>query len=317
VEGELHPCVRFSDGFPEADPGSEGMEKGMGITVKPLQGLSCHVLLVEDEPTVQAVEKAMLEHSGCRVDVAVNGRQAVESFSRQRYDIIFMDCQMPEMNGFEAASLIREMEAGKRTGEAAGRIPIVALTGYDCEEMRENCLAKEMDDYLGKPFTMSGIRAILERWGDRRDAVSPEAKGNEGSPGVDGDRSPQEGAGRGEEPSAIDEKAIDLIASLAPSGSEGLVKGVIDLYLESSATLMAGIGAAVEAKDAVSLNRSAHALKSASANLGAVTFAGICRELEVMGRNNALEEMGARMAALTLEYPRVREALERRANRVP
>jgi two-component system sensor histidine kinase/response regulator len=309
--------IEFPDGFPEADPGDEHVKKGMGIMVKPLQGLSCRVLLVEDEPMIQAVGKAMLEHYGCRVDVVANGRQAVEAISRQRYDVIFMDCQMPGMNGFEATGLIREMEAGNRAEGAAGRIPILALTGLAGEEERERCLAAGMDDYLGKPFTMSGIRAKLERWVVSPDAVSPEGKGNEGSQGVDADRFTQEGVGRQEEPSAIDEKTIEMIASLAPPGSEDLLKNVIGLYLESSATLMAGINAAVKAKDAAALHRAAHTLKSSSANLGAVTFAGICKELGMMGRNNALEEAGARLAVLTREYQRVREALERRENRIP
>jgi two-component system, sensor histidine kinase and response regulator len=309
--------VEFPDGFPEADPGGEQVKKGMGIMVKPLQGLSCRILLVEDEPMIQAVGKAMLEHCDCRVDVVANGRQAVEAFSRQRYDVIFMDCQMPEMNGFEATGLIREMEAGNGVGGTAGRIPIVALTGYTGEEERERCLAAGMDDYLGKPFTMSGIRAILERWVVSRDAVSPEGKGNEGSPGIDADRSTQEGAGRQEKPSVIDEKTLKMIASLAPLGSEGLLKSVIGLYLDSSLTLMAGIREAIKAKDTAALHRAAHTLKSSSANLGAVTFAGICKELEMMGRNNAVEEAGALQAVLTWEYQRVREDLERRANRIP
>ena len=120
---------------------------------------SSRILLVEDNPVNQAVSRAMLDFFGCRTDVAGDGRQALEAIAGVRYDLILMDCQMPEMDGYETTRAIREREAA---GE--GRVPIVALTAHAMEGDREACLAAGMDDYLSKPYRPDELRAILARW---------------------------------------------------------------------------------------------------------------------------------------------------------
>jgi CheY-like chemotaxis protein len=124
----------------------------------------CYVLLVEDNPLNQMLGKAMLEHCGCRVEVAGNGREAVDALNRQRYDMIFMDCQMPVMDGYEATAAIRAMEGRSPDDNEAHRIPIVALTAYDSEGDREQCRLSGMDDYISKPFNLATIQATVERW---------------------------------------------------------------------------------------------------------------------------------------------------------
>ncbi len=139
-----------------------------------------HVLLAEDTLVNQEVAVGMLESIGCRVDVVTNGLEAVEAVSAISYDLIFMDCQMPEMDGYEATRLIRRKEEGRLKAESSkekaaaptgsckaassNMIPIIALTAHAMEGDRKQCLAAGMDDYLSKPFDVNKLSAILERW---------------------------------------------------------------------------------------------------------------------------------------------------------
>jgi len=117
------------------------------------------VLVAEDNVVNQRVAVRMLEKLGCRVDVATNGLEAVEATGRITYHCIFMDCQMPEMDGYEATRAIRQREA--RTG---ARIPIIAMTANAMESDRERCLVAGMDDYLSKPVQPKELGTTLQKW---------------------------------------------------------------------------------------------------------------------------------------------------------
>ncbi len=118
-----------------------------------------HVLLVEDDPISLEVCVAILESMGCTVETATDGLHALDRHSRGEFALIFMDCFMPEMDGYEATSKIRCREAHSKR-----RTPIVALTGDVTEGARERCLAAGMDDYLAKPFKLDQIKAMLTTW---------------------------------------------------------------------------------------------------------------------------------------------------------
>ena len=117
-------------------------------------------LLVEDNPVNREVASEFLRRCGCAVDTAHDGRQALTAWERDRYDIIFMDCQMPEMDGFEAAQAIR---VGEQVQELL-RVPIIALTANALDEERERCIAAGMDDFLTKPTDQARINRALDRW---------------------------------------------------------------------------------------------------------------------------------------------------------
>ncbi len=272
-------------------------------------GLKFSILLTEDDPLIQKVGREMLLHFGCRVDIAGNGRVAVDAFSRQRYDMVFMDCQMPEMDGYEATGVIREMEANNRKSGAAARIPIVALTGYATQQDRERCLQAGMDDYLSKPFSITTLQSILDRWLFVRPEENREGKGGQASPGFTTPMQTAGGPVRQEEPSPIDIKALDTIASLQSDTSDALLKKIITLYLDSSLNLMKSIREAAERNDADALNHAAHTLKSSSAYLGAMTLSSMSKELEIKGRDKTLDGVTAGLATLEHEYQRVRNAL--------
>jgi two-component system, sensor histidine kinase len=122
---------------------------------------SARILLAEDNLVNQEVASAMLTHIGCLVDVVSDGLQALDALSRNRYDLVFMDCQMPELDGYEATRTIRAEEA---QATPTSRLPIIALTAHAMAGDRELCLAAGMDDYLSKPFNLEQLRAILDKW---------------------------------------------------------------------------------------------------------------------------------------------------------
>lgn len=124
------------------------------------------VLLAEDNVVNQKVAKRMLEKLGCNVDVASNGKEAMEMWSEQPYEVVFMDCQMPELDGYAATRAIRERETDDY------RTPIVAMTANAMEGDRERCLEAGMDDYIAKPVRTEMCREALERWGLRSKRAS-------------------------------------------------------------------------------------------------------------------------------------------------
>jgi CheY-like chemotaxis protein len=115
---------------------------------------------VEDNPVNQKVALVNLKKLGFDVQVAGNGREALIALAGNRFDLILMDCQMPEMDGFEATRAIRQREEQS----AARRVPIVALTANALEGDREQCISVGMDDYLTKPFKQEQLREVLDRW---------------------------------------------------------------------------------------------------------------------------------------------------------
>jgi len=117
------------------------------------------VLVVEDHAVNRLLATRMLKKFGCEVAIAENGRIACERTEQESYDLVFMDCQMPEMDGFEATRTIRSREI--KTGR---RLPIVALTANAMREDRERCLDAGMDDYIPKPYSASDFERTLSRW---------------------------------------------------------------------------------------------------------------------------------------------------------
>jgi signal transduction histidine kinase/ActR/RegA family two-component response regulator len=135
------------------------------------------VLVAEDHPVNRMVAVRAIERLGYLVEVAGNGWEAVAAAAHQTYDVILMDCQMPEMDGYHAATEIRRGENGR------GRVPIVAMTANAIDGDREKCLAAGMDDYLSKPVRMADLAAALERWSQaaaRPPAESGAARGRTG-----------------------------------------------------------------------------------------------------------------------------------------
>lgn len=120
-----------------------------------------YVLVVDDSEIMCELAARMLRGFGCRVEVAYGGKHAMELLSERDFDIVLMDCQMPEVDGFDVVRVYRLAEKDRADGK---RVPIVAVTGETAEECKAACHEAGMDDYLGKPFTSAALKRTIERW---------------------------------------------------------------------------------------------------------------------------------------------------------
>jgi len=239
--------------------------------------VACRVLLAEDNLVNREVALAMLELLGCRVDLAETGRQAVDAASKQSYDLIFMDCQMPELDGFAATTAIRSHEASFGTGQ---HIPIIALTANAMEGDRERCLAAGMDDYLSKPFSQEDLRAAIQRW---MPATSIE---HQPAPQVMSEERIDHTTPLGIP--VIDESVWKTLVTMERSGRSSTVQKILSLYLSDSSRLILEIREAIQTGDTARLNAGAHQLKSASAQVGALAATLHAGEIERLAHTQQL-----------------------------
>jgi CheY-like chemotaxis protein len=137
-------------------------EVSRSIPLRASGGRSLHVLLAEDNAVNQKVVARLLQKQGHSVVISSNGQEALSAYAREAFDLILMDVQMPEMNGYESTQAIRGLE--QETGQ---HVPIIALTAHALKGDREICLQAGMDDYLGKPVHLQELIAVLEHWGKR------------------------------------------------------------------------------------------------------------------------------------------------------
>ncbi|QTA84292.1 Two component system histdine kinase, HAMP domain-containing [Desulfonema magnum] len=296
-QSPLYSCLNTltdSPGRPE-DAEEEQMEK-----------FHISVLLAEDNLVNQEVSKAFLETFGCDVDVANNGKEAVHAFVSGKYDLIFMDCRMPEMDGYEATRIIREKEkrimSETEISDAMRslHIPIIALTAHAIDSFRQRCLDAGMDDYLSKPFTRNQIGEVLKRWLSETESVreqqplSPNQVSVEESPRLS---------------CPVDSDILDEIRFIEKQGSPNFMRQIIGTYLRDSAKLLQAIREAVSQNDSDAIREIAHSFKSASGNMGATGLASLCKEMEDMGRANMTEAAGELLPKIEAEYERVRKAL--------
>ncbi|ULA61265.1 MAG: Histidine kinase [Nitrospira sp.] len=252
---------------------------------------SARLLLVEDTPVNREVAAGMLDILGYSVHAVENGRLALEAVARERFDLILMDCQMPEMDGFTATAAIRQQE-----NQSGGRhrVPIIALTANAMDGDRTRCLAAGMDDYLAKPFTVSQLGTILSQW------LTPNLADNEAAPTLSL-AAPRESTHDQTHPAAnpaIDKTAWEAIRSLQRPGRPDILAKVLTTYLNDSRILVEEIRAAVEARDPGTLAKAAHRLKSSSAQLGVLATAAHCKELEHLGRLACLDDAARLLAQL-------------------
>jgi CheY-like chemotaxis protein/HPt (histidine-containing phosphotransfer) domain-containing protein len=283
------------------------------------KSFSAKILLVEDNSVNQDVAMAMLVYLGCTVVVVNNGFEALAAWSRQSFDLVLMDCQMPEMDGYEATGQIRAHE--QVDGPFRPRTVIIALTAHALQGDRERCLAAGMDDYLQKPFTEDQLRLVLERWLTPTEdesavtaAFSP--PGSEESPsGVKKPRTVADGLPGAIPPppsrTVIQSQFLDSIRVLQQSGGPDLVKKVIGNYFTSSPLLLDTIHKGIAAANPTSIHEAAHSLKSSSATLGALHLSDLCNKMESLGRAGSIEGAAELMVQIDAAYGAVRKELHR------
>jgi len=188
------------------------------------------VLLAEDNPVNQQVAAAMIQRLGLRVDVAGNGKEVLEQMALLPYDLVFMDCEMPEMDGYAATAEIRRRTTG------APRVPIVAMTAHAMEGDRERCLAAGMDDYVTKPVNPAVIEAVIRRW------IRTSEDRNGGEPIV-------------EAAVVLDPQRITQLRSALGSGDGSLFRRVVEAFLGDTRARLAALRQALDREDPAAVRR--------------------------------------------------------------
>jgi CheY-like chemotaxis protein/HPt (histidine-containing phosphotransfer) domain-containing protein len=304
--------------------------KGVGLPA------SLRILVAEDNPTNQKLALRMLDRLGYNADVVSDGRGVIETLARQPYDVVFMDLQMPEMDGLEATRQIRQ-----RWPNGSGP-RIIALTAEVALQERDACLAAGADDFIGKPMRLEDLVAALQKCQPGtpppnplpyvREGESEVAPAREGGSEValplnafpyarkgraevtppanppsslKDDESRREGACLG----VLEPKALAKLQAMV-GGQNSLVLALIESTLQDAPQLLRQMRQALETEDPKALKLAAHTLKSLANNFGAAALATICKELESMGKAGTFEGAEEQIGQAETEYEQVRSALE-------
>ena len=256
---QLYDCLAglFGHQSSSGRPGAQPPPRRTGAVVQHSSRRSRirRVLVVEDNPVNQEVARAILQELGVEAVSAWSGEEALKLLSADKFEVVLMDCQMPILDGYATTSRFREWERENQRS----RTPIVALTANVLSGDAEKCFAAGMDRYVGKPFSIDQLYEVLESCvpGDAEAAAVQKHGGI-----------------------VLDQQTVGRIRALNKPGGPDLFARVVGLYISSSLALIEAIRTAAAAKDAVAMLRAVHALKSSSANVGALSLAELCRDLE-------------------------------------
>ena len=310
-QAQLYDCLSLVLGGLSANPVQTGAAPAPLITRHTVTEAQAkrrgRVLVVEDNIVNQKVAAKMLEREGYRVDVAANGKEAVEAVAQIPYALVFMDCQMPVMDGYEATRAIREHEAAlvQRGAQNEGgetidarrgtpRVPIIAMTANAMSGDRERCVEAGMDDYVAKPVRREDLAALLLRWQPDRSGSSAERPAVPSEEGRNG-------------AACVDPAVLADLWQLDETGE--LLTTLITHYRNETPEQLAVMQAAFRRSDAAALATAAHTLKGSSGNLGATHMQQLCGELQTLGRANELAQVGDRLTRLVEEFTLVSAAL--------
>jgi CheY-like chemotaxis protein/HPt (histidine-containing phosphotransfer) domain-containing protein len=282
TQSELFEGILIAMGaVPQEQPESAGAAVCARDGRRPLR-----ILLAEDNEVNQHLAVKTLEKRGHTVVVAANGREALAAFEREAVDLVFMDVQMPEMDGFAVTTAIREREKA-----AGGHVPIVALTAHAMKGDRERCLSAGMDAYISKPLRVEELFEAIAR------LVPGEATTATETPAPPTNERPAEAV-------------FDPTWALARvEGDPELLRKMISLFCAQAQKLLPEIRSAGERSDGKSLERFAHKLKGSMGGFGDARASEAALRLEIIGRDGEFARAGEASANLELEVARLREAL--------
>jgi PAS domain S-box-containing protein len=231
------------------DLGSESAARSAPHMVKRSPGGKVRILLAEDNKVNQMLAVALLKKRGYEVAIADNGREAVDLVKRSAFDVVLMDVQMPEVDGFEATAMIRAMEA-----MTAKRLPIIAVTAHAMEGDRQRCLDAGMDDYVSKPMDPEKLEAAIVRWTNQL-------------------------------PDFEHSHALDMAR-----GSEEVLASIVKLFLEKTPERLDAIRLALGARDALSLERTAHQIEDTAVSLAMPRLRDVAHRIAELGKRGELAQ---------------------------
>jgi CheY-like chemotaxis protein/HPt (histidine-containing phosphotransfer) domain-containing protein len=251
------------------------------------------VLIVEDNPSNQMVATAMLQSIGCRTDVAANGKDAVAMVGQFSYDIVFMDCYMPIMDGFEATAEIRRLETEKK------HTIIIALTANAIKGTPEKCLSSGMNDYLSKPIRSHELQKMLDRWiPPDRNRPRPE-RGDSGN--ADGE-APAD--------NVFDAARLRELLDMFGKTGKDFFTAVVEPFLKNAEESMPLLHAAIEQDHLSAVRETVHRLQGGSRNLGLRKISMICSRLLEKAHCNDHGSVVKLIRSLETALPLVRKQVD-------
>jgi PAS domain S-box-containing protein len=235
---------------------------------------AARILLAEDNPVNQQVALHQLRKLGFEADLAETGEVAVRLFSQSAYDLILMDCQMPEMDGFTATAEIRRLEGDGR------RTPVIAMTANAMAGERERCLQAGMDDYIAKPAKLETLHETLTRW-------------------LESDR-----------PAPVDERVFSRLKTFESDDEPNFLAQVAEIFISDTHARLQELHRAVESRDLAAVGRLGHYFKGSSANIGAHRMTDISAQIEASARAGDPDTPSRLYEPLTREFFHVKRWLE-------
>jgi CheY-like chemotaxis protein/HPt (histidine-containing phosphotransfer) domain-containing protein len=254
---------------------------------------SLEILLCDDNAINQKVAVRILQQLGYKPDIAGNGREALDAMDKKRYDLVFMDVMMPEMNGLEATAEIRVRQIAGTAENYKSKIIIIAMTAQAMQGDREKCIASGMDDYLAKPIRPGDVRNMIAKWTMPMSNESNETK------------VPASAASSSTQPAAVDMDRLNEMAG----GDKDMLRELVELFYKQTTKQLTQLEGAVREKKAEEVRHLAHSCKGASATMGMGPLAAIFFELEKMGKAAALDGAEKLVADATREFGRARDFL--------
>ncbi len=274
-----------------------------------VQQFNARVLVVEDNITNQAVARGMLEKFGVHIDVAANGREAINILEQFPCDLVFMDCQMPVLDGYEAAQQIRD----PRTKVRDPAIPVIAMTANVMQGDQDKCLAAGMNDHIAKPVDPDKLGRMLEQWlpGRCHRAIARETAAEEVAVPQAAEAAPD----NTDEARSPAEPVFDYAAfSERLMGNETLMYKVLEVFLEETTQQIELLNAAAAAADLQQVVAEAHKLKGAAANAGAMSLSALAAGMEQAGKAGASISC-QELAELERRFTQFKAAMEKMKNK--
>ena len=299
-QSELYNALLQVAGLAGGDDGDELITR---YTARETPRFEARILVVEDNVTNQAVARGVLEKFGAHVDIAANGEEALSALERLPYDLVFMDCQMPVMDGYTATRCIRDRESKVKDHA----IPIIAMTANAMRGDREECLAAGMDDYIAKPVDLTELRQRLEAW------LPSRCRGGAAEKAVAtcGPKTPAS-ATAAIDGSRTSEAPVFSRAAMSERlmGDEALMRAVAGAFLGDVPEQIDRLGALVAANDVRQATAQAHKIKGAAANVGGMALSAAAEALERAGKAGDLAAMAQGSTGLERQFAQLKAAMD-------
>ena len=249
------------------------------------------VLVAEDHPVNQQVAMTMLRKLGCSVDIVNDGVEALEKVREKDYAIVFMDCHMPNLDGYSAARLIREYEGPDK------HTAIVAMTANALQGDRERCIVSGMDDYVSKPVKLDDLIAMLRKWVGGGSGKPLKESGKKGNKEIGNDAS-------------LDAARLRELKDLVEDGDTAWLESIYQGFVRDAVQRISDLSVACESKNLKALKILAHTLKGSSHNVGAFRMARLCKDIEDDTAEGSVERIPFRLEELGIELQHVKREIE-------